>query len=204
METKIAMMERWRREKRFDEADRFREEARTRLRREGMRRGEAREEAWRLTAEKFPPAAKKKVASATTDDPSLKRMAMRIEAVNSGARIEVSEAERRELMELAQAPGPWSVNLTETLDWVVRQAQANAAVPPSQASSVLGWLLWTLYQTAPDQFSMLLWGDYALRHGLTVRSVLWPQQTEHELRLRHQFIADLKRDEGKTTTDAKA
>ena len=51
-ETKMALMDRLRKERRWEEADQFREETRTRLKREGMRRGEAREEAWRLTAEK--------------------------------------------------------------------------------------------------------------------------------------------------------
>jgi len=44
-ETKMALITRLRAEGRWDEADRFREETRQRLKREGMRRREAREEA---------------------------------------------------------------------------------------------------------------------------------------------------------------
>ena len=100
--------------------------------------------------------------------------------------------------------GAWSVDLTQTLVWVLAQARAEVDVSPSQSSSVLGWLLWKLSKTDLDRFVVLAWSDYGRRHGLTARSILWPSHIDRELRLRHQFIADMIRGEAKTTADSKA
>jgi hypothetical protein len=54
LESKIAVTERLRREGRWTEASEFREQERQRLRQEGMGKEEAKEEAWRLMAERFP------------------------------------------------------------------------------------------------------------------------------------------------------
>jgi hypothetical protein len=55
METKLEATERLRGEGRWEEASRFREKERQRLRAEGKPRKEAREESWRLMLEAFPP-----------------------------------------------------------------------------------------------------------------------------------------------------
>lgn len=55
METKAETTSRLRNEGRWDDACRFREQARERLKAEGKTRKEAREEAWQLMAEEFPP-----------------------------------------------------------------------------------------------------------------------------------------------------
>jgi hypothetical protein len=54
-ETKLALMTRLRADGRWEAADKFREETRVRLKDDGMRRRDAAEEAWRLTAEKYRP-----------------------------------------------------------------------------------------------------------------------------------------------------
>lgn len=54
-DSKIAVTERLRREGRWKQASEFRERERQRLRDEGLARNEAKEEAWRLMAERFPP-----------------------------------------------------------------------------------------------------------------------------------------------------
>ena len=54
-ESKIALTERLRREGRWAEASKFKDEAVKKLRAGGMRRAEAREEAWEKMAEAFPP-----------------------------------------------------------------------------------------------------------------------------------------------------
>ena len=55
-ESKIVATERLRSEGRWEEASLYRDEQRRRLREEGMTRREAREESWRLTLKKYPPA----------------------------------------------------------------------------------------------------------------------------------------------------
>ena len=133
-ETKMALMTRLRAEGRWEEADKFREETRARLRAEEMCRNEAREEAWRLTAETYPPRR--------VERQSPRVNAPRIEEVNAGVILEPSEDERRELVELAQTPGAWKGNLTEALRWAKTNWELD--VTPSQARSVLEWLLWKL------------------------------------------------------------
>jgi hypothetical protein len=54
-ESKIALTERLRREGRWPEASKFKDEVKTKLRAEGMKRAEAGEQAWQEMAEKFPP-----------------------------------------------------------------------------------------------------------------------------------------------------
>ena len=63
IETKLALMTRLRAEGRWTEADKFREETRRRLNVEGMRRRDAADDAWRLTAEKYPPVEALSAAS---------------------------------------------------------------------------------------------------------------------------------------------
>ena len=75
-ETKLALMTRLRADGRWTEADKFREETRRRLNIEGMRRRDAADEAWRLTAEKYPPVEVLSTASVavpadTTEDPKV-------------------------------------------------------------------------------------------------------------------------------------
>lgn len=53
-ETKVQLTDRLRREARWDDAAKFRDEARRSSRKGGMSRADANEESWRLMAEKFP------------------------------------------------------------------------------------------------------------------------------------------------------
>ncbi len=195
-ETKMALMDRLRKERRWEEADQFREEARTRLKSEGMRRGDAREEAWRLTAEKFP-----KVVKAKPQQPAVS--GLRIEAVNAGVVIEVSEDDRQQLVELAQIPGAWTADLTEALKWVHSKWSQEVDVPPSEAPNVLAWLLWKLCMVESDRFILFWMADYLLRHGDTLSSIVWSKADPHKAKLRRQFVEGMKRDKT-TKTDATA
>ena len=192
-ETKMGLMTRLRAEGRWDEADKFRAATRARLKAEGMRRHEAREEAWRLTAEKYSSVVKSETRLDIAEAPSSNTP--RIEEVNSGVILRLSEEERRGLLELAQT-SDWSDNLTETLKWVADKAREDVEVSPSQARSVLAWLLWKLCREDPGRFIALHWVDYSLRHGETLPSILWLSQSENKRRIWLQFMADLKRDRG--------
>ena len=66
VEGKIAITERLRKEGRWEEASKFRDEARQRLRTDGKSKHEAAEEAWALMAQEFPT-----LASTTLDDEAL-------------------------------------------------------------------------------------------------------------------------------------
>ena len=66
VEGKIAITERLRNECRWDEASKFRDEARQRLRTGGKSKQEAAEEAWALMAQEFPP-----LVSTTLEDDAL-------------------------------------------------------------------------------------------------------------------------------------
>jgi len=183
-ETKMALMTRLRAEGRWDEADRFREETRERLKREGMRRGEAREEAWRLTAEKYPVV--KKVKPQPTDQTS-----QRIPAVRDGITIDHTEDERRQLLELAQRPGAWTTNLTEAIERVVIQIGKQTTFSPTDAGSVAEWLLWRLWLGWKELFAMLAHAEYQLRHGESVASIAGASATDRTDRLRQQFANDM-------------
>ena len=195
-ETKIALMTRLRAEGRWEEADQFREETRARLKLEGMRRGEAREAAWRLTAEKYPVVVKTKPQQPTVSG-------SRIEAVATGVVLEVSEEDRRQLLELAQTPSAWTTDLTEALKWVHSKCDQEAEVFVSEAPNVLSWLLLELYSVDSDRFILLSFTDYLLRHGSTLQSISWPKATEREVMLRRQYVEDMKRDKT-MMTDATA
>lgn len=54
-ESKIQLIDRWRREGRTDEVTRYREEVRERLRAEGKSRQQAKEESWQAARAAFPP-----------------------------------------------------------------------------------------------------------------------------------------------------
>ena len=170
-ETKMALMDRLRKERRWEEADQFREQARARLKNEGMRRGEAREEAWRLTAEKYPKVVKSKPQQPTVSG-------ARIEAVNAGIVIEASEEDRRQLVELAQTPGAWTTDLTEALKWVNSKWSQEVDVSPSEAPNVLDWLLWKFCMVESDRFVLFSMADYLLRHGEMLSSIVWLHWTQ--------------------------
>jgi len=184
-ETKMALMTRLRAEGRWDEADRFREETRERLKREGMRRGDAREEAWRLTAEKYPIVEKAK-----PQPPD--QASQHIPAVRDGIIIDHTEDERRQLLELAQRPGAWTTNLTEAIERVIIQSGKQTTFSPTDAGSVAEWLLWRLWLGWDDLFALLAHSEYLLRHGETLSSIAWPKATDRTVRLRHQFTSDMK------------
>jgi hypothetical protein len=72
VESKIELTERLRREGRWEEASRFKDEAVKDLRSKGIRRAEANEQAWEAMAEKFPPlptAQQTPEPAATAPDP---------------------------------------------------------------------------------------------------------------------------------------
>jgi len=184
-ETKMALMTRLRAERRWDEADRFREETRERLKREGMRRGEAREEAWRLTAEKFPVVEKTKLQPP-------EQASQNIEAVRDGIIIDHTEDERRQLLELAQRPEAWTTNLTEAIERVIIQIGKQTTFSPRDAGSVAEWLLWQLWLGWDELFALLAHSEYLLRHGETLSSIAWPNATDRTVRLCHQFASDMK------------
>lgn len=183
-ETKLALMERLRKERRWDEADRFREETRERLKREGLPRREAREEAWRLTAEKFPAVVKAKANVTVTNG-------QRIEAVKESVVIDHTDDERRQLVQLVERPGAWRTNLTDAIERIFIQARNEDEFSPTEAGSVLEWLLWKLWHESNELFVLFFQSEYLLRHGESLRSIAWPTATEFTLRLRYQFTSDL-------------
>ena len=184
-ETKMALMTRLRAEGRWEEADKFREETRERLRAEGLRREDARQKAWRLTAERYP------IVVATIPnrpDAPLQR----IEAVKEGDVIEHTEDERQQLSELVQRPCAWTWNVTEAIERVMLKARQEADFSPSEASSVLEWLAWTLWIECGDLFFSFALGEYLLRHGESLSSIAWPKDTKRAVQLRRQFTNDMK------------
>ncbi|HUE71420.1 MAG TPA: hypothetical protein VMP01_11100 [Pirellulaceae bacterium] len=80
-ESKIAATDRLRKEGRWDEASRFRDDVRKKLREEGLARNEASEKAWQSMLDKFPPnqepANTRSLPRLEIDDESLKALAER-------------------------------------------------------------------------------------------------------------------------------
>ncbi|MEM6778213.1 MAG: hypothetical protein AAF670_11205 [Planctomycetota bacterium] len=67
MESKVELTDRWRREKREEEASRFRDDVRKACRAKGMSRKQADEHAWTETAKAFPPV---QVADPSLNEPA--------------------------------------------------------------------------------------------------------------------------------------
>ena len=172
--------ERLRAEDRWPEASEFREAERKRLRTAGRNRQQACDESWALMLRKYPPQKQ--------DNPRLlKAKPGRIAPVNTGIYIQHTEAERRELAELAQAPGAWDDSWNEALSWA--NTHCEQTVMPSKARSIIAWLLLKLARTDDIRFESVYCEDYALRHGL---QLFWaPPGNRREEQIEDQLEQDL-------------
>ena len=166
----------------WSEASAFREAERKRLRKVGRNRQQACDESWAAMLKKFP--AQGQVAPQVADDGE------RIEEVDEGVLIEHTEAERCELLILAQDPGAWNDSWSEALSWAYSHRKLD--VTPKRAGSVLAWMLWKLCRADFQRFCAPLVIDYALRHGQEMK--VQPATSEREVRLRRQMVREMEHD----------